>query len=486
MTCENAISVDHLRLKFSGEKSFLMKDFSLSIQKNEKVLIVGPSGSGKSTLLQVLSGLIPNSVEVPVTYQSRTLPNAYGYVFQDPDAQFCMPYVDEELAFVLENMQVPHIEMEDYIQYYLHLVGLKLTNAHTKISELSGGMKQRLAIASAMALQPDILFLDEPTAMLDPEGTQRVWDTIKQVSKEQTVVIVEHKIEKVLDYVDRVVFINQKGQIVADDNPQTVWQQHRSQWKEHGIWYPGVWNDYIRSHSFHQFADIDHKDADVLVQLSDFKVYRNKKEQVSVDNMTIAKGDLIAIRGINGSGKSTFLLGLIELLSTAGTCIYNPDSFVDHQPIYQQIGFVFQNPELQFVTDQVYKELEFSLTNIDLTDEEKHDWIDEMLQQIHLKHTQKKHPYELSTGEKKRLSIATAIINRPPLVLLDEPTFGQDARNTFEIMNMIQQLQKLGTAIVMVTHDDAISNQFATQKGYMHQGNLSMRSLKEVTFTNAT
>ncbi|MCS0543450.1 energy-coupling factor ABC transporter ATP-binding protein, partial [Aeromonas veronii] len=169
---ESIAILENLRLTFPGDKSLLFKDFSCHIKKGEKILILGPSGCGKSTILQVLSGIIPNSIELPMKVNKLQIPEEWGYVFQDPDSQFCMPYVDEELAFVLENLQIPRDQMDERIKSLLEQVGLNLEDIHTNIQTLSGGMKQRLAIASVLALEPDVLFLDEPSSMLDPEGTK--------------------------------------------------------------------------------------------------------------------------------------------------------------------------------------------------------------------------------------------------------------------------------------------------------------------------
>ncbi|HLR73964.1 MAG TPA: ABC transporter ATP-binding protein, partial [Virgibacillus sp.] len=173
---QQAVYVKNLRLKFPGEGSLLFKDLSFTVKRGEKVLLLGPSGCGKSTLLQVLSGLIPHSIEIPLTYDAIQLPASYGFVFQDPDTQFAMPYVDEELGFVLENLQVPRQHMDKKINYALQQVGLGSLHPHTLIQHLSQGMKQRLALASVLLLEPDVLFLDEPSALLDPEGTGDIWN----------------------------------------------------------------------------------------------------------------------------------------------------------------------------------------------------------------------------------------------------------------------------------------------------------------------
>ncbi len=219
-----SLSVTNLRLKFPNEPTLIFKDLSFSVVPGEKVLLLGPSGCGKSTLLQVLSGIIPKSIEVPLKYDAIQLPESWGFVFQDPDTQFCMPYVDEELAFVLENIQVPRSEMDRRIEKQvprsemdrriekaLEMVGLQGIPIHTQIHDLSQGMKQRLALASVLLLQPEVLFLDEPSALLDPDGVEQIWTSVKEVAAEKTVLIVEHKIDQIADWVDRVVLFKDNG-----------------------------------------------------------------------------------------------------------------------------------------------------------------------------------------------------------------------------------------------------------------------------------
>ena len=224
---ERIAFVKKLRLKFPGKDELLFKDLSVSFSRGEKVLLLGPSGCGKSTLLQVLAGLIPHSIDIPMKAEKICIPEKWGYVFQDPDSQFCMPYVDEELAFVLENLAVPRPQMDERIDELLKLVDLQLKTPHTNIQTLSGGMKQRLAVAAALALEPDVLFLDEPTAMIDEEGTEEIWRTIKHITKDRTVIIVEHKIEHVLDFVDRIVLFSDSGEIIADGPADIIFPRYK-------------------------------------------------------------------------------------------------------------------------------------------------------------------------------------------------------------------------------------------------------------------
>ncbi|ARI78718.1 ABC transporter ATP-binding protein [Halobacillus mangrovi] len=464
-------SMNNVRLKFPGVESLLFKDFSLSINKGEKVLIIGPSGSGKSTLLQVLSGLIPKAVDVPMKADHLICPYSWGFLFQDPDSQFCMPYVDEEIAFVLENLQIPREKMEDYIRLYLSQVGLEFEDIHTRIQALSGGMKQRLAIASVLALEPEVLFLDEPTAMLDPDGTKQVWETIKNVGQNKTLVIVEHKIEKVADFVDRVILLDENGEVIADGSKE-IFNHHKGLLKEQGIWYPGVWEDYVQQkpRAFHQDKI---NDETAVIHLSGFSAYRGKAETLRVKEANAKQGEWITVLGENGAGKSTLLLALMKLIKTKGTYRVLGLNHKKINNFTDYAAFVFQNPELQFVTNSVYEEAAFSLQLEKWEKEKISERVDELLGVYHLDKHKQTHPYQLSMGQKRRLSVAASIVREQPIILLDEPTFGQDAKNTFAILEHLEELRAQGNTIIMVTHDLNIVEHFANKVWLVENGELT-------------
>ncbi|WP_417897458.1 ATP-binding cassette domain-containing protein [Bacillus haimaensis] len=464
---EPIILLEDLRLKYPEGRQ-LFHDFSLSVKKGEKVLILGPSGSGKSTLLQVLSGLIPEVLDVPMVARDRVAPNSWGYVFQDPDTQFCMPYVDEELAFVLENLAVQRDKMPERIRQLLELVRLDLDDIHTSIGKLSGGMKQRLAIASVLAMEPEVLFLDEPTAMLDPVGTQQVWDTIKGIDEEKTVIIVEHKVDLLLDYVDRIVVLDEVGCIVADGPTASIFQNHIPLLKKYGIWYPGVWEDYLKERE--KEADIVSIEPEQLpiISLDGFSGYRGREKKIEVEGKVIHRGEWIAIVGENGAGKSTLLESLMQLVKTEG--VYTLDGKAVKGIPSNRIGFVFQNPEFQFVTTSVYEEIAYSLRWKEQKEEEVALRVEELLQRFRLQHLKTQHPYQLSMGQKRRLSVAAAVINEPEVLLLDEPTFGQDSKNTFRMLEWLYSMKQAGVSIVMVTHDLHIAENFADRVWVVENG----------------
>ncbi|WP_157404691.1 ABC transporter ATP-binding protein [Shouchella shacheensis] len=447
-----AASVHDLRLAFPKSETLLFDGLDLTIEKGEKVLFLGPSGCGKSTLLQVLSGLFPEVIDIPMRTSHATVPQRSGFVFQDPDTQFCMPFVDEELGFVLENLQVPRKQMNDRIASLLKKVGIKLETLHTPIQHLSQGMKQRLAIASMHALEADTLFLDEPTSLLDPEGTAKVWATIKEMSVEKTVIIVEHKIDHILDYVDRIVLFSDNGMILADGKPADIWRNHQREIDTYGIWHPSSWSRHLQEATFSPV----NKQGPLHLSLKEWKAWRGKKKVASVEQAHVQGGEWVTIVGENGAGKSTLLYALMNLLPTTGTYKVNERSIHGKSPLAGEIGFVFQNPEFQFVTDRVMDELMF------LKDPSKEERALALLDRFDLLDKKDVHPYQLSTGQKRRLSVCTALVGAHSILMLDEPTFGQDAKNTFSLLQLLETCRAEETTIVMVTHDEEIVKQYAT------------------------
>ncbi|WP_149095933.1 ABC transporter ATP-binding protein [Paenibacillus terrae] len=475
-------SVTRLRLKFPGEQELIFHNMSVSVRKGEKLLLLGPSGCGKSTLLQMLSGLIPRMIEVPMKCDAAIIPARAGVVFQDPDTQFCMSYADEELAFVLENNQVPREQMPSRIRELLTQVGLSTDEIHMPIGSMSQGMKQRLAIASVLAMEPEVLFLDEPTALLDEEGTAQVWDTIRHISENQTLVIVEHKINEIVHDVDRIVVLSAQGEIMADGTAEEVFHKHRQALSDYGVWYPGVWDE-ASSPRWSEQGTQEHgvgNDCGAFIlaagtpilELEHLSGLRGSNSVIYVEQAQVKPGDWIGVVGENGAGKSSLLLSMMRLIRTQGSYSVDGIEAGGTEQLAERIAFVFQNPELQFVAHTVRKELEYSLPEDLFTAEQRRERVDRMLVQFGLERLDERHPYQLSLGQKRRLSIATAIIREPAVLLLDEPTFGQDARNTFVMLDMLEQLRAAGTAIVMVTHDPEIVRRYCTDIWRIQKGEL--------------
>src|SRR3954451_1229832 len=242
-----------LSIRFYNRSENIISNITLSICKGEKVLILGPSGSGKSTLISALAGIIPEHLEAEVSGEVLCRKDA-GVMFQDPDSQFCMLHVDEEIAFSLENRSIPRNEMDPMIADLMDKVGL-MVDKKTPIETLSGGMKQRLALACLLALEPEVLFFDEPTAQLDPAGRNEIFDLLNHIAEKtnQTMVIVEHVLDGCIEWMDRIILLNESGSVIGDGKPEEILMNFKNQMIEAGIWLPKLfpvkWMEIVRNTS---------------------------------------------------------------------------------------------------------------------------------------------------------------------------------------------------------------------------------------------
>ncbi|AVQ32709.1 ABC transporter ATP-binding protein [Staphylococcus muscae] len=460
------LKAKNLRLKYPSTDHKIFDGLDIEIKDKEKVLLLGPSGSGKSTLLNVLSGIVPDLIDLPMKYDELEVARHAGVIFQDPDSQFCMPQVNEELAFILENQQVPQDEMDHRIQAALNKVQLDV-NPKQAINKLSGGMKQKLAIAGTLLMEADTLFLDEPTAMLDIEATQNLWDLLKDLWADQTVLIVEHKVAHVWDYVDRVILMNHEGQIIQQGSPDKILANYEETLTEYGVWHPNAWTA----------APLPNQTPNISSQsfrfnYQDGAIQRGRRTLYQVPDLTISPGQWLTITGKNGSGKTTLFESMMQLIPYQGTMQWNEQKLKKVRDAASHMYLVYQNPELQFIQNSVYDEIfvNYEYMNPQHADEQT----TAMLALLDLAHVSKQHPFELSMGQKRRLSVATALSTNANIILLDEPTFGLDSHNTFKLITLFQERIAKGQTIVMITHDPHIierypSRHFEVLNGILHE-----------------
>lgn len=450
-----SIDIKHLHLKFPDAPKKLFDDLSISVKNKEKILLVGPSGSGKSTLLNVMGRLIPNVIDIPMKSEVLETTENGAFVFQDPDSQFTMPTIAEELAFILENMQVPRDEMNEQFKEVLNTVRLDV-DIDKPIQELSGGMKQKLAIASALLQRADTLFLDEPTSMLDTDSARHLWDTIVSVWQDKTVVIVEHRVEFIWDIVDRIVLMNHAGEIIYTGTPDETLHQHVELLDEFGVWHPQSWE---KAPIFKK-QDVIHEP---VLTLDDVSISRGKQHVVDIPKQVIHKGEWITLEGDNGSGKTSILLALMKLIKHKGTITFKEKTVKRTKDYRGKVYPVFQNPELQFMTNNVLHEVSINFERTHKESEAKHI-AQELLERFGLEHLVELHPLEISVGQKRRLSVATAITQTPEVILFDEPTFGLDRNNTFKLLTLFDELVKSGITIIMITHDEEIKRRYPSRR----------------------
>ena len=455
--------------RHAGRKNAALSGVDLDIAPGERVLVLGPSGSGKSTLMGGLAGLLGGAEEGEATgtltvdgvapAQAR---GRVGLLMQDPEAQVVLARVGDDVAFGMENLGVSREEIWPRVADSLSAVGLDVPLDHST-TELSGGQKQRLALASILAMGPGLLLLDEPTANLDPSGVAEVRAAVEAVVERTgaTMVVVEHRVDVWAPLVDRVIVVAD-GCIAADGPLDEVLEQQGDALRERGIWLPA---DDVASEvgPAPEVAPASSEDAPIA-RVTDLTIGYDKASPVrSGIDLTIERGVSTCIVGANGAGKSTFALTLAGLLpplegtvevETADGTAGDPHGWPSKR-LLGRMSMVFQEPEYQFLASTVAEELAIGPRAVGMTEEEIAPLVEEHLEALGLTKLARANPMTLSGGEKRRLSVATALISAPELLILDEPTFGQDRGTWLGLVRLLRAALERGVTLVSITHDPA-------------------------------
>ncbi|MGO4102996.1 ABC transporter ATP-binding protein [Leifsonia sp. YAF41] len=453
--------------RHAGRRAFAVSGLDLRIEPGERVLLLGPSGAGKSTLLHALAGVLGGDEEGEQTGELRingSQPDAargqVGLVLQDPDSQVILARVGDDVAFGCENLGVPRDEIWRRVADALQMVGLDLPLNHPT-SRLSGGQKQRLALAGVLAMRPSLVLLDEPTANLDPDGVREVRDSVARVleSTAATFVVIEHRVDVWRHLVNRVVVLDAGGGVAADGHPDEVLATQAERLAAAGVWVPGVKHALPVRQRMPSGSTIA-----PLLTAQNLAVSRVKGVEVAgAIDLQVQPGAALALTGPNGAGKSTLALTLAGLLKpSGGSVVASPDlahgasaSPIEwkSRQLLTRIGTVFQDPEHQFVAGTVRAELSVGPKALGIADAEIAIRVDRLLGRLRLDHLAEANPFTLSGGEKRRLSVATVLASAPRVLVLDEPTFGQDFRTWQEIVVLLTELLDEGTALIAVSHD---------------------------------
>lgn len=487
--------------RHAGRTRPAVNALDLDIRPGERVLLLGPSGAGKSTLLHALAGVLGDSTSGSSTDDDggsadsgdadesgsllidgeppRAQRGRAGLVQQDPETQVVLSRLGDDVAFGAENLSVPRDAIWRRVHEALDDVGLAHLPLDHPTSALSGGQKQRLALAGILAMRPGLILLDEPTANLDPAGVLEVRDAVGRCLDKTgaTLVVVEHRVAVWKDLVDRIIVL-QPGSatepaVLIDGTPDQVLVQAREMLIAAGVWVPG----YVpptRHRSPGGLAGTgiqpDVAPGQLLLAVEGVSVSRERPRRRGFTSVPpppvqrditaqVRAGEALTITGANGAGKSTFALTLagllppvdgkvsaaVELSRGAGIDPYKWRA----EQLIARIGTVFQEPEHQFVTGRVLDELQFGPRHLGHGEER----VDELLERLRLTGLVDANPYTLSGGEKRRLSVATVLAAHPQVLVLDEPTFGQDANTWAELASFLSELLDAGTAVVSVTHD---------------------------------
>jgi len=464
----------------------------LEIPAGQKVLLVGPSGAGKSTLLYALAGLLEADDSEQSTGQllidgsdafARELP--VGLMQQDPETQVVQSRVADDVAFGAENLAVDPQIIRQRIPEALDAVGLGMLPMDHRTQELSGGQKQRLALAGILAMQPGLMLLDEPTANVDPDGIVPLRDAVINAAQLSgaTLIVVEHRLDAWAKDVDRVIVLEPGGGVAHDLDPQRLTDDERlrAELSEAGLWVP----NYLP-----QIQPVAAEPGAVLLEAGRLVSARNPSSpRTQAVDLSVRAGTATVIRGENGAGKSTLALTLGGLLEPVAGELQASDQLANglgSSPLswragalIGRIGSVFQEPEHQFVTQSVREELAFAPLRakasggheLKYEPQQVDGLVDVLLKRLGLTHLADANPFTLSGGEKRRLSVGTVLASAPKVLILDEPTFGQDANTWRELAGLLGEQLEQGTAIIAVTHDEHLARVLGAQE--MHLATVS-------------
>ncbi len=483
------IELKDFSFQYKAQSEPTLKNLNLTIYKGEKVLIVGPSGSGKSTIGQCLNGIIPNiykgtssgqfliqgkeAFDLSIYEKSHLV----STVLQDTDGQFIGLSVAEDLAFALENDMVDLGTMKERVQSWAERLDLMKLLDH-RPQDLSGGQKQRVSLAGVLIDESPILLFDEPLANLDPKSGQDIIDLIDQIHEEQgtTTIIIEHRLEDVLYRpVDRVILINQ-GQVLYNGQPDELLRT--TLLAENGIREPlylttlrQLGQDIDQLEHLDRLEDIELTgvnrsipeatftktgETEELLKLEQISFAYQENHPILKDiSLTIPKGQRLAIVGKNGAGKSTLAKAICGFITTEGQYTSRGEDIKQEsvKERAERVGYVLQNPNQMISTNMIFDEVALGLRLRGVSEEDIKERVYQVLKTCGLYEFRKWPISALSYGQKKRVTIASILVLGPEILVLDEPTAGQDQRNYTDIMEFLDSLQEKGHTIVMITHD---------------------------------
>lgn len=486
---EPLIQFKDFTFKYDAQAEPTLKSLNLPIEKGQKVLIVGPSGSGKSTIGQCLNGIIPNinhgekSGQLTIAGKDAFDLSIYdkshlvSTVLQDPDGQFIGLTVAEDLAFALENDCLPLAQMTDKINYWANKLDLTAF-LDSRPQDLSGGQKQRVSLAGVLIDESPILLFDEPLANLDPKSGQETIELIDRIHQEgqTTTIIIEHRLEDVLyRQVDKVILIND-GQTLFDGHPDDLLKTNLL--VENGIREPlyvtalkDLNVDVTKAEHLSDLGQLDLSEItvaglsqsantvpkDPILEVKRLKFSYQENQPILKDvSFAIHKGERIAIVGKNGAGKSTLAKALCQFIKpAAGDICYQGQSIMEDsiKERAEKIGYVLQNPNQMISQTMIFDEVALGLRLRGISEQEIEQRVLETLKVCGLYEFRNWPISALSFGQKKRVTIASVLVMNPEIILLDEPTAGQDKKHYTEIMAFLNQLNKAGHTIIMITHD---------------------------------
>ncbi|WP_308466215.1 ABC transporter ATP-binding protein [Rathayibacter soli] len=535
------LTIDGVRIRHAEQDRCTPDNITFTVRPGEVVLLLGPSGCGKSTLTLAMNGLIPHAIAATLdgtvtvggvstadTSPARLSENV-AMVFQDPDAQIVTGSVLDEVCFGPENLRLPVEVVRGRAETALRQVGLWERRAESP-DRLSGGGRQRLAIACALALDAPLLVLDEPTANLDPAGIDEVYAVLRSLVEgpsNRAIVLVEHNLDAAIDLVDRVVVLDAAGRLAFDGPVGPTLRNNADALLQLGVWLPvatlaalrlraaGLQLDPLPLTPAELRAALDSVPADAvpadavpadavpergrrqlqqdredaaLIQVRELTVHTGKVPVLHEVSLDIHRGDFLAVIGINGAGKTTLVQAIAGVVPSPRAAVRLGQLDVGRAGARERaahVGFVFQNPEHQFLAYTVFDELAHGLRIRKVAAAEIDARVSAMLERFGLADVRDRHPFLLSGGQKRRLSVGSALIDGADVLVLDEPTFGQDRARAGELLAILDDLNAAGTTVIIVTHDLQLVAEHASHVAVLSGGRLLAHVRTEAAFADA-
>ncbi|AFM41380.1 ATPase component of various ABC-type transport systems with duplicated ATPase domain [Desulfosporosinus acidiphilus SJ4] len=530
---DKAIELRNVSYHYPNSVEESLQRINLTIEKGRFVVLMGATGAGKTTLSLCLNGLIPQLFEGKLTGDVRVagrnvrntpvqlMSTILGLVLQDPETQILGRTVEEDTAFGPRNISVPLEEIQQRVDHSLEKVRLKGYN-HRLTEELSGGEKQRLAIAGVLAMKSEILVLDEPTSELDPAGQLEIFATLDELRRKNalTILLAVHSGEEVINRADEIIVLNQ-GQLVWRGEPAQLfrniplllrygikplpvsligWELYERGWisleeipldiSAAEILLKKLLSNHTQVTKNQMSEDVgpswlqsqmqDQKECQLLKEKAIeikglFYQYKSGRNALQGINLTIDIGDFVALIGQNGAGKTTLAKHLNGLLKPSNGEVFvhgmsTKDNDISH--LGKIVGYVFQNPDHQIFSTTVEKEIEYGLRNSGLTTSEIKERIQQVLQETGLEGFRHLHPFTLGKGERQMIAVASILVLNPRILIIDEPTTGTDWSGVQAMMELINRLHQAGTTIVMVSHDMDLVAQYAQRVIVLNEGRI--------------
>lgn len=529
----NIIEFKNVSYLYPNSQQPALKELDLTVEKGTFVAVLGHTGAGKTTLSLCLNGLIPKLMEGQltgdITIEGKDLNKAtiqemagiIGLVLDDPEAQVFGRTVLEDASFGPINLSLTELEIYQRVEKALAMVRLQGYEGRDT-AQLSGGEKQRLAIAGILAMEPEIIAMDEPTSELDPQGIRDIYETIDQLRQEQerTLIVTEHDSTQIIERADLVVVLNQ-GELAWQGAPADLFR-NIPKLLEYGIKPVPLsllgWDLYQKGLIDYDQIPLDVPSAERVIRnlppkaieytlaklapkqkvnLESQDIIRISELNFSYDsgqvalqdiNLTIARGEFVALIGRNGSGKTTLAKHLNGLLTpTSGVVLVDGlnTAKVGTSTLFKKVGYVFQNPDHQIFSISVEKELEYGLKNAGFDDNEIKRRVDRALEFTELTEQRHDHPLTLGKGKRQMIALASILVLEPKILVIDEPTTGLDWNDSQRILNIIQQLHQQGTTIIMISHDMEVVAKLAQRAIVMAGGQILLEGNMEEVFQDS-